>query len=68
MQYQNKPIGDYLIKERDMRTIEQFTDAEILKVLDNALNPNKRQAKKMEKLNAAMADFFNIGECGFVEL
>lgn len=51
-----------------MRTIEQFTDAEILKVLDNALNPNKRQAKKMEKLNAAMADFFNIGECGFVEL
>lgn len=46
-----------------------FTDNEILAILNNAMNDSveNKQAKKMAKLNAAMSDFFNIGECGFVE-
>lgn len=52
-----------------MKTINEISDKEILAILNSAMNDSfeKKQARKREKLNAAFADFFNIGECGFVE-
>lgn len=53
-----------------MKTIFEISDNEILAILNKSMNAEtieSKQAKKIAKLNAAMADFFNIGECGFVE-